>query len=76
MTCTKVFSCVIELKLVLPRPCAAEDRTQRSKQIKKPSSDSVMQFQRHITARRKIHLSKNENVAYAVDGKNSIFVVT
>jgi len=35
-----------------------------------------MQLQWHITARGNIYLSKNENVAYVVDGKNSIFVVT
>lgn len=35
-----------------------------------------MQFQWHVTAKSKICLSENENVAYVVDGKTSIFVVT
>lgn len=35
-----------------------------------------MQFQWCVTARNKIYVSKNENVAYVVDEKPSIFAVT
>lgn len=77
MARTKVSSCH-RLKLLMLRPYAAEDKTQLKKNTKEIEklSDTLMQFQWHITARSKIYLSKNENVAYVVGGKPSIFVVT
>lgn len=52
------------------RPYAAEDETQ--KKIKM-ISDTLMQFQWHITTKVK---STFQNIVYILDGKTSIFVVT